>query len=223
MRYDLESSPPSLPSAEQRGVSAPPRRGRSVVVLLAALAVAAGALAVDDIRSHIEASDQAQRAQTLGRQLGLEHQRVNLLMAQVNQLQAQNAKLQAEAQNPTLVMWNSCGGPCQIGPDSVRVGSAPDTFELELEFTATVPVRTYFFTLQQWTQFDSCGFSISCVTGSYESLPATTHLDQNFQEAEGCSGYLWVLQADQRGVITPDVKVHYAPADHVTGVCAQSP
>ncbi len=148
---------------------------------------------------------------------------MNLLTGQVDQLQAQNAKLQAEAQNPTLVMWNSCDGPCQIGPDGVRVGSVPDTFELEVEFTSTVPVRTYFFTLQQWAQFDSCGLAVSCVTGSYESLPATTHLDQNFQQAEGCSAYLWVLQADQRGVITPDVKVRYAPTDHATGVCAQNP
>jgi hypothetical protein len=32
-----------------------------------------------------------------------------------------------------------------------------------------------------------------------------------------------VLQADRQGTIKPDVKIHYLPADHPTGVCAQSP
>jgi hypothetical protein len=48
-------------------------------------------------------------------------------------------------------------------------------------------------------------------------------LDQRFSEAEGCSGYVWVLQADRAGTIRPNVQIHYQPADHPTGVCAISP
>jgi hypothetical protein len=103
------------------------------------------------------------------------------------------------------------------------VGSVPDTFELQVAFTSDVPVRTYFFTFHQWTQFDGCSFSVRCVTGAYQALDASTALDQRFSEAEGCSGYVWVLQADRQGTIKPDVKIHYLPADHPTGVCAQSP
>lgn len=117
-------------------------------------------------------------------------------------------------------MWNACAGPCTIGPDQVRVGSVPDTFQLLLTFTADVPVRSYVFTFHQWTQFDGCGFAVRCVTGGYQAFDAATSVDTTFAEAEGCSGYVWVLLADRAGTIKPDVRVRYQPADHPTGVCS---
>ena len=194
-----------------------PRRTRTtlviVVVVLAALVVLAG---MDDLRSRTAASEQAQRASRFAQQLAA-------VQAQERQLQSQVQQLQAQARNPTLTMWNTCGGPCTIGPTGVRVGSAPDTFELDVEFTSTVPVTTYFFTFRQWAQFDGCGFDVRCVSGPYQSFPAATSVDRTFQDAEGCSGYVWVMQASRNGIITPNVKVRYAPAPHPTGVCAQSP
>ena len=119
-------------------------------------------------------------------------------------------------------MWNACAGPCVIGPNAMRVGSVPDTFQLLLTFTADVPVHAYVFTFHQWTQFDNCGFAARCVTGAYQAYDPATAVDTTFADAEGCSAYVWVMQADREGTIKPDVRVHYQPADHPTGVCAGS-
>ena len=83
-----------------------------------------------------------------------------------------------------------------------------------------MPVRSYVFTFHQWTQFDSCGFAVRCVTGGYRAFDPATSVDTTFSDAEGCSGYVWVLLADRSGTIKPDVRVRYQPAEHPTGVCA---
>jgi hypothetical protein len=184
------------------------------IVLLGALLAA---VALDDVRAHHDAAQRAQHVRVLSGQLAATRAQLD---AQLAAERAQNASLQAEARSPTLEMWNACGGPCAIGPGTVRVGSVPDTFQLLLAFTSDVPVRGYVFTFHQWTQFDGCGFAVGCVSGAYQSFGATTTLDTTFADAEGCSAYVWVLQADRAGTITPDVRVHYQPADHPTGSCA---
>lgn len=188
----------------------------AIVLLGGLLAVTA----VDDVRAHRDAAREAQQVRALGSQLVVARGQRDQAGAQLAALRAQDAKLQAEASNPTLSMWNACGGPCSIGPDAVRVGSVPDTFQLLLAFTADVPVRSYVFTFHQWTQFDSCGFAVRCVTGAYQAYDPATSMDTTFADAEGCSAYVWVIQADQNGTIVPNVRVHYQPADHPTGVCA---
>jgi len=214
---------PALPTAGSI------RRVRSLA-FRSALALAAGCalslvgfLAWDDSRYHHAAVEQAQRADGLGRQLAASRSQGQRLTADLAAARTENGRLQTDARNPTLAMWNSCGGPCTISSSAVRVGSVPDTFQLQLHFTADVPVRTYLLTFHQWTQFDGCRFSLRCVSGSYRSFDATTSLSETIDDAEGCSGYVWVLQADREGTIQPDVKVHYQPADRPTGVCAQSP
>jgi hypothetical protein len=177
--------------------------------------------ALDDVRTHRDAAREAQQVRDLGGQLVVTRGQRDQVSAQLTALKAENAKLQAEASNPTLSMWNACGGgPCAIGPDAVRVGSVPDTFQLLLAFTADVPVRSYVFTFQQWTQFDNCGFAVRCVTGMYQAYDPATSVDTTFTDAEGCSAYIWVIQSDQNGTIVPNVRIHYQPADHPTGVCA---
>jgi hypothetical protein len=221
---------------ESAGVLAPPaaaaprRRGRRAPAVVAALALGAGCvlslvgfIAWDDSRSHHTAQQQAQRADGLGRELAASRGQAQRLSSDLAAARADNDRLQSDARNPTLAMWNSCGGPCTISASSVRVGSVPDTFQLQINFTADVPVRTYVMTFHQWTQFDGCGFSLRCVSGSYRAYDATTSFSQTIDDAEGCSGYVWVLQAERPGTIRPDVKVRYQPADHPTGVCAQSP
>ncbi|HEY4026434.1 MAG TPA: hypothetical protein VGO86_08380 [Candidatus Dormibacteraeota bacterium] len=192
------------------------------VLVLVALALAA-ALTWDDVRLHQEAGRQAGRSADLAHQLRVAHAESDGLRAQIGSLEAANRQLEGEAHSPTLAMWNSCTVPCSIGPNAVRVGSVPDTFQLLLTLTADVPVRVYVFTFHQWTQFDDCGLSIRCVTGDYRTLGAGTSIDTTFADAEGCSGYVWVLQADRAGTVTPNVRVHYQPADHVTGVCTANP
>jgi len=177
-------------------------------------------VALDDARAHREAATASQRVRDQGGQLAVTRGQRDQVSAQLEALRAENARLQAEAQNPTLTMWNTCAGPCAIGPDVVRVGSVPDTFQLLLTFTADVPVRSYVFTFHQWTQFDNCGFAVRCVSGSYQAFDPATSVDTTFTDAEGCSAYVWVIQADREGTIEPDVRVRYQPADHPTGVCA---
>jgi hypothetical protein len=220
-------APHSTPLA-QPGAGARPRAKRLAIWASAAAAalLAAGALASlarDDVLAHRDASDQARRARDLGVQLGVAHAQAASLDTQLSALRTQDAQLQAQLRNPTLAMWNSCGGPCAIGPGSVRVGSVPDTFELHLAFTADVAVRAYVLTFHQWTQFDDCGFSVRCVSGDYQVYGPGELRGDAFAGAEGCSGYVWVLQSDGSGTITPDVRVRYLPASQSTGVCAASP
>jgi hypothetical protein len=197
--------------------------GRAAVVLGVLVLAAAVALAWDDVGAHRLAAGQARRADDGARALARASDRASELETQLAQMRTDNSQLQAQARNPTLSMWNSCGGPCSIDANSVRVGSVPDTFELQIDFTADVPVRAYVFTFHQWTQFDGCGLSTRCVTGTFRTYDATTQMSQHFTDAEGCSGYVWVLQADRAGTINPDVKVHYQPADHPTGACLERP
>ena len=178
--------------------------------------------ALDDTRAHRDTSREAERVRALSGQLVVVRGQSDQLTAQLATLQTENSALRNDARSPTLPMWNACTGPCAIGPDVVRVGSVPDTFQLLLSFTADVPVRSYVFTFHQWTQFDSCGFAVRCVTGSYQASDPATSVDTTFTDAEGCSAYVWVIQSDREGTIKPDVRVHYQPADHPTGVCANS-
>jgi type II secretory pathway pseudopilin PulG len=197
------------------------RRAAALALLVLAAVALVALLGWDDVRQRQDAARQAAAAQRQLRAASAQNARLG---SQLAALQASDAQLQQEARNPTLSIWNSCGGgPCTVGPGTVRVGSAPDTFQLQVSFTSDTPIHTYFFTFHQWTQFDGCGFSLRCVTGSPHVLDAATSVNQNFDDAEGCSGYVWVLQSDAAGTIRPDVKARYLPADHPTGVCATSP
>jgi hypothetical protein len=187
-----------------------------LVLLVAAL----GLVAVDDVRAHQGLTRETRTAADLDHQVGGLRAREAMLAARVASLQTDNGRLQGQASSPTLAMWNACAGPCTIGPGAVRVGSVPDTFQLLISFTADVPVHSYVFSFHQWTQFDDCGFAVRCVTGAYQAYDPSTSLDVTFTEAEGCSAYIWVMQAEQTGTIKPDVRVHYQPAAQPTGVCA---
>jgi hypothetical protein len=183
---------------------------RWIVLFLVTLIAGVGASAYlywDDNRSHAGAHSAELRANSLSHDLGVAEGEV--------------ATFQAVAANPTLKMWTSCGGPCAVGPGTYRASGVPDTFQLQVAFTATVPVATHIFTLHQFASFDSCG--ITCVSDNYLSFAPTTALNGEFNDAEGCSGYMLVLTADQSGTITPDVMIKYQPSDHPTGVCASSP
>jgi hypothetical protein len=220
----MTEQPPLAAVDPAADAAAPARRStRARVAMSLVLLLVAGLLATlawDDVRLHRETAQQARRADDLGGQIAVLRARSDRLGAQVTSLQAQNGLLPAEARAPTLEMWDACAGPCTIGPEAVRVGSVPDTFQLLITFTADVPVRTYVFTFHQWTQFDGCAFNVRCVTGAYTAFDPARSLDTTFADAEGCSGYVWVLRADSAGTITPNVRVRYLPADHPTGVCA---
>jgi len=151
----------------------------------------------------------------------------NRLQSQFKDLAAQNLALQNQVQklkiqnaNPTLTMWNSCNGPCNMSPGNWRVGGVPDTFDYNVSFTSTVPVAVYIVTFSQYVQFANCTGQISCVVGSYTQYGPTMSLRGSvFTLAEGCSGYVAVFQSTTTGVINPDVSVTYNPASTVTGTC----
>ena len=203
-----------------------PRGGPLSVGLIASLligAIASIALWVNAQHWQEEAAAQQAQAQQQRQRADRETQQAQQLQQQVTVLQRQNQDLKTTLAAPTLSIWNSCGGPCTVGPDKVRVGGVPDTFEFHVSYNATVPVALYFMTFHQWTQFDSCGFQLSCVVGSYDSYAANTSRDIRFTKATGCAGYVFVLAATSNGTITPNVEATYRPADHPTGVCSSTP
>ena len=127
--------------------------------------------------------------------------------------------LHGQLNNPTLTIWTDCGGPCTMqGGNYYRAGGVPDTFDYYLAFDSTVPVTTYVMTLQQFAQFDNCG--PGCITGRYTTYPASRHLEAVFKDAEGCASYVGVFVASGSGVIHPNVRAKYNPANGPTGVCA---
>jgi len=214
------TEPPSPSPVDPPARRRPSRAQVAAALVLVLAAGLAAALAWDDARLHRESAQQARRAGELSREVAAARAQRDLLGNQVGALQADNGRLQDAARSPTLTMWNACAGPCVIGPNAVRVGSVPDTFQLLLTFTADVPVHAYVFTFHQWTQYDRCGFDVGCVTGGYQTYDPATSVDTTFAEAEGCSGYVWVLRSDRDGTITPNVRVRYLPASSPTGVCA---
>ena len=162
------------------------------------------------------------------------NQAIAIDTATIKALNATNQSLVAGDKNRQYTIWNSCSGPCTIGPrtlptggtdNPVRAGGVPDTFDLILAFTATTPVAVHFLTLRGWAEFASkaCDFKISCVDVSERSVdlgPTTNLPEYTFKDAEGCADYIIVFQAAATGVITPDERVHYNPASIPTGSCA---
>lgn len=206
MQYSKPS--PSLLARRMRGSG-----GLALVLVIVVLATglaAAGGLAV---HWKLEAAGAQQQAAG-------EHDEAQRLRGQVGGLQNRTQSLEAQAANPMVSIWNSCGTPCDIGPGRVRLGGVPDTFVLHVTYTATTPVAIYFFGYHQWTQFDTCGLKTSCVTGSYLSYPPATQRDLEFTDATGCAGYVYVMAAAENGTIQPDLRASYKPADHPTGICA---
>jgi type II secretory pathway pseudopilin PulG len=195
--------------------------GLVVLALIVGATVSGLALWADAQRSRDELA--AQQAQTQGEKARADKatRHAAQLQAQVQALEAQNKDLNVKLANPTLSVWNSCGtDPCSVGPNKVRVGGVPDTFQFHVVYTSDIPVSLYFFTFHQWTQYENCGFDVGCVTDSYTAYRPSTSRDVTFDDATGCAGYLFVLASTRNGTIKPDVTATYRPADHPTGVCA---
>jgi hypothetical protein len=103
-----------------------------------------------------------------------------------------------------------------------REGSVPDTYDYFVSFTSTVPIHVYFFTLGQFVQFTVCNGDISCVSGYYSSLAATTSQSTAaFKLAEGCGDYVAIYVASSSGVMYPNISVKQNAAPFITGYCAQ--
>lgn len=194
--------------------------GLVIVAMIVGATVAGLGLWADAQRARDQANSQQALAARERHRADKATQQAVQLQTQVNALTAQNKDLNTKLANPTLSIWNSCDTPCSVGPSKVRVGGVPDTFQFHVVYTSDVPVSLYFFTFHQWTEYDSCGFQLNCVTGSYTAYRATTSRNITFNESTGCAGYLFVLAASANGTIKPDVSATYKPADHPTGVCA---
>jgi hypothetical protein len=110
-----------------------------------------------------------------------------------------------------------------MSPGGWREGSVPDTFDYYVNYTSTVPVTVYFFTMGQFVQFSVCSGDITCVTGSYDSISATTSLSREiFTLGEGCADYLAIYVSAASGTMYPNVGVTSHPASSATGYCAQA-
>ena len=132
------------------------------------------------------------------------------------------------SQSPQYVIWNACGSSisagCSMSASGWREGSVPDTFDYYVSFTSTVPVTVYFFTMGQFVQYSVCNGDISCVSGYYGSIPATTSQPMTlFTLGEGCADYLAIYVASGNGTLFPNVGVSRGPPNSgVTGYCSQA-
>jgi len=132
------------------------------------------------------------------------------------------------SQSPFYIIWNACGSSqsagCSMTANGWREGSVPDTFDYYVSFTSNVNVTVYFFTMGQFVQFSVCNGDVSCVSGYYNSIPATTNSPQFtlFTLGEGCADYLAVYVASGTGVMHPNVGVTRNAAPSATGYCAQA-
>jgi len=213
------------------------------VVLISALAI----LAAYEYNSN---SQDASRISSLNSQVSSDNQAVSALQANVSsllselqgsqksiqQLQAENTQLKsqivslmqakgsANQSHPTLNMWNI---PTTISSGYWRALVVPDTFDYSVSFSSDTAIVVFFFNLDQFAQFHSCGQS--CVSGSYTCFPSCNSPTRSFTNrvftlAEGCAGYVSVFyqptDISGSGQIHPDIKITYNPAPTLTGWCA---
>lgn len=130
------------------------------------------------------------------------------------------------AQPPYTTIWNACGASpsqgCNMTINGWREGTIPDTYDYFVSFTSTAPIHVDFFTLGQFVQFAVCNGDISCVSGSYSSIPATTSQSTiAFKLAEGCGDYVAIYVASSNGLMYPNISVKQNAAPFPTGYCAQ--
>lgn len=130
---------------------------------------------------------------------------------------------------PQDVIWNTCGTSpgqaCSMNATGWREGTVPDTYDYFAGFTSDVPVSVYFFTLGQFVQFTVCHGDLSCVSGAYDSIAATTSESQQahpFKLAEGCADYVAIYVSSNNGVMHPNVAAVKNPASYPTGYCGQA-
>lgn len=124
-------------------------------------------------------------------------------------------------------IWNACGASasqgCSMTANGWREGTIPDTYDYYVYFTSNVSITVYFLTLGQFVQFRVCNGDVGCVSGSYDSLPATTTQQTTvFRLAEGCGDYVAIYVASASGIMRPVVSVDQNPAPSPTGYCAQT-
>ena len=104
-----------------------------------------------------------------------------------------------------------------------REGTVPDTYDYYVSYYGNATVTVYFFTLGQFVQYAICNGDLTCVSGSYAYLPAST-VQQNklFSLAEGCADYIAIYKSSNNGVMHPNIVVANNPAKAPTGYCAQT-
>ena len=109
-------------------------------------------------------------------------------------------------------MWNT---PLDVEPGHYLAAGLPDTFAARITFKATQPVRAMIMSFDQFVQYKTGG-----VPNPTEVFPATTNLDVTVHEAEGCAGYILVLDAASTATVTPDIMITRRSSPVRTGVCA---
>src|SRR5437588_4777540 len=87
----------AVPAIRRR---APSMARLGIGALLLCVAVLVAALAVDDVRTHRQAAQEARRAADLSRRLGAATTTIGRLDGQLADLRTENAGLQDEARNP---------------------------------------------------------------------------------------------------------------------------
>jgi hypothetical protein len=130
-------------------------------------------------------------------------------------------------------LWNECGqNSCVIhalaDPIAYKVpwmvGSVPDTFDLNITYTASAPINVYIFSLDQYNAFANCQGLTICVAGWYFHYQGQNATSLMFYLAEGCAQYVMVFASpfgNTRDItINPNVLVAHDNTPFATGVCA---
>lgn len=133
------------------------------------------------------------------------------LQSERDELAKQIQTVTETAKHPTLAMFSL---PFTMPPHWVTDLGLPDTFTVHLRFTASAPVRVRIVSFTQYWEGRNGKTVVPAV-----AYPATTSLDVDFHETEGCAGYILLWESDGETVVTPNITITYAPADRLTGAC----
>ena len=176
-----------------------------VAVLIAACAPAAAApAATEDPRVAVLSAQVAN--------LGAERDALTAKTADLDvQMKILGDRLAIAQTTPTFSMWNS--STLLTGGHFTALG-LPDTFTVRIKFSATTAVRTRIMTLDQYVRWRTTGVADAI------NFPASTSLDYEFHDAEGCAGYVVILDAARDSLISPDFVITRAANPLPTGVCA---
>jgi hypothetical protein len=139
---------------------------------------------------------------------------------QLQDLQAKIGASVGDLNNPSFVLWNSCGagGPaagCSLTPGYEYIAGVPDTFTYFVNFRSTVPVTVWIMSSSNFV----CWETHLCAWKAVGWQNQTDLQNGVFHTAEGCAGYFAVFFSAQSGTLYPDVRITRHPAAHPTGVC----
>lgn len=116
------------------------------------------------------------------------------------------------ASSSTIGIWRTSLG--QTYPaNTVAVGFMMDTFDNHIVITSNKTISLQVLSIPEYEAY---------IRGENYTI-TTNYLSKNidfwFNESEGCSGYIYLVQTNQSTRVFPDVSAKYNPSSNATGIC----